>query len=56
MERPNAWKTYNKTELKKLEAVAAEYKDFLDRGSAGKGRVCQPGEGDRCKESAEARG
>ena len=32
MERPNAWKTYNKTELKKLEAVAAEYKDFLDRG------------------------
>ncbi len=32
MERPNAWKTYNKIELKKLEAVAAEYKDFLDRG------------------------
>jgi len=32
MERPNAWKTYNKTEMKKLEAVAAEYKDFLDHG------------------------
>ena len=32
MERPNAWKTYNKTELKKLEAVAAEYKDFLNNG------------------------
>ena len=32
MERPNAWKTYNKTELKKLETVAAEYRDFLDRG------------------------
>ena len=32
MERPNAWKTYNKTELKKLEAVASEYKDFLDHG------------------------
>ena len=32
MERPNAWKTYNKTELKKLEAVAVEYRDFLDNG------------------------
>ena len=32
MERPNAWKTYNKTELKKLEAVASEYKEFLDHG------------------------
>ena len=32
MERPNAWKTYNKTELKKLEAVAAEYRAFLDAG------------------------
>ena len=32
MERPNAWKTYNKTELKKLETVAAEYRDFIDNG------------------------
>ena len=32
MERPNAWKTYNKTELKKLEETAAEYKAFLDNG------------------------
>ena len=32
MERPNAWKTYTKTELKKLEAVAGEYRAFLDAG------------------------
>ena len=32
MERPNAWKTYNKTELKKVEAFAAEYRDFINRG------------------------
>ncbi len=32
MERPNAWKTYNKTELKKLEALADEYKAFIDAG------------------------
>ena len=32
MERPNAWKTYKKTDLKKLEAVAEEYKDFINNG------------------------
>ena len=32
MERPNAWKTYNKTEMKKLEETAKEYKRFLDAG------------------------
>ena len=32
MERPNAWKTYRKTELKKVEAVAAEYRSFIDNG------------------------
>ena len=32
MERPNAWKSYNKTEMKKVEALAAEYRGFLDRG------------------------
>ena len=32
MDRPNAWKTYSKTELKKVEAVAAEYRDFIDSG------------------------
>ena len=32
MERPNAWKTYTKTDIKKLEALAAEYRDFIDRG------------------------
>ena len=32
MERPNAWKTYNKTELKKLEAASAEYRAFIDNG------------------------
>ena len=32
MERPNAWKTYNKTEMKKLEETAAEYKAFIDAG------------------------
>ena len=32
MERPNAWKTYTKTDMKKLEALAAEYRDFIDRG------------------------
>ena len=32
MERPNAWKTYNKTEMKKLEDTAREYKMFIDSG------------------------
>ena len=32
MERPNAWKTYNKTELKKVEDTAKEYRAFIDAG------------------------
>ncbi len=32
MERPNAWKDYKKTDLKKIEALSAKYKDFLDQG------------------------
>ena len=32
MERPNAWKKYTKADMKKVEATAAEYRDFLDRG------------------------
>jgi len=32
VERPNAWKNYKKSELKKVEALAEAYKDFLDRG------------------------
>lgn len=32
MERPNAWKSYSKTELKKLEAVSDEYKTFINAG------------------------
>ncbi len=32
MERPNAWKTYNKTELKKVEDTAREYRQFIDAG------------------------
>ena len=32
MERPNAWKNYRKTDLKKVEALAEAYKDFLNRG------------------------
>ena len=32
MERPNAWKNYNKTELKKLEDFAKAYKAFIDAG------------------------
>ena len=32
MERPNAWKNYKKTELKKAENLAERYKDFLNRG------------------------
>ena len=32
MERPNAWKQYKKADLKKVEALAAKYKDFLNRG------------------------
>ncbi len=32
MERPNAWKTYKKTDLKKVEQTAAEYRKFLDHG------------------------
>ncbi len=32
MERPNAWKSYRKTDLKKVEALADAYKDFLNRG------------------------
>ena len=32
MERPNAWSSYKKTDLKKVEALAAQYKDFLNNG------------------------
>ena len=32
MERPNAWKNYTKTDLKKLEEIAKEYKAFIDAG------------------------
>ena len=32
MERPNAWKSYTKAELKKLEDTAKEYKRFIDAG------------------------
>ena len=32
MERPNAWKKYRKTDIKKVEALAEKYKDFLNRG------------------------
>ncbi len=32
MERPNAWKNYNKTELKKVEETAKEYRAFIDAG------------------------
>ena len=32
MERPNAWNTYSKTEMKKLEETAAEYRQFIDAG------------------------
>ncbi len=32
MERPNAWKNYNKTDMKKVEATAERYKDFLNSG------------------------
>ena len=32
MERTVAWTEYNKTELKKLETVAKEYRAFLDAG------------------------
>ena len=32
MERPNAWKAYKKTELKKVSALAEEYKAFIDHG------------------------
>ena len=32
MERPNAWKTYTKTEEKKLNTFAEEYKAFINAG------------------------
>lgn len=32
MERSNAWKSYKENDLKALEALCAEYKDFLDKG------------------------
>ena len=32
MERPNAWKNYNRSELKKLEETAKEYRLFIDNG------------------------
>ena len=41
MERPNAWKTYSKTEIKKLEAVAKEYRQFIDNGKTERECVTQ---------------
>lgn len=32
MERPNAWKSYKENDLKALETLCEEYKDFLDKG------------------------
>ena len=32
MERPNAWKEYKKTDMKKVEQTAASYRRFLDNG------------------------
>lgn len=32
MERPNAWKTYKTKQLKELEKMCDEYRDFLDKG------------------------
>jgi len=32
MERPNAWKSYDKNNLAELEALCEEYKDFLNKG------------------------
>ena len=32
MERPNAWKNYKKTEIKKVETLAEAYKEFLNNG------------------------
>ena len=32
MERPNAWKTYNETQLAELEAISKKYRAYLDNG------------------------
>ena len=32
MERPNAWKSYGEKQLQELEALCAEYRQFLDKG------------------------
>ena len=32
MERPNAWKNYKKTEMKKVETLAEAYREFLNNG------------------------
>ena len=31
MLRTNAWNTYNKTQLKAVEKLAVDYKNFLDK-------------------------
>ena len=41
MERPNAWKTYKKTDLKKLEETASAYKRFIDLGKTERECVVQ---------------
>jgi aspartyl aminopeptidase len=47
MERTVAWNTYNKTELRKLETVAKEYRAFLDAGKTE--RECVAGAIERAK-------
>ncbi len=32
MERPNAWKSYGEEQLRELESLCREYRDFLDKG------------------------
>lgn len=32
MERPNAWKTYDQTQLDALETISRKYRDYLDNG------------------------
>lgn len=47
MERTVAWNTYNKTDLRKLETVAKEYRAFLDAGKTE--RECVIGAIERAK-------
>ena len=40
MEKKNTWETYSSKQLKELEKINAQYRDFLDNGKTERECIC----------------